>query len=165
MSTEWIGKILPTIGTLLGGPLGGAAVEAAANALGLSDKTKGAVEKALASGNLTAEQMAALQAADLNLKTRMAELGIEAEKLKMADSNSARTMQMSTGSWVPAALAVVVTVGYFGILIGLMTGDLKLWDNSAMTLLLGALTTAWGSVIAFYYGASHVPVSNVDSKK
>lgn len=165
MSTEWVGKILPTIGTLLGGPLGGLAVEAAANALGLSDKTKGAVEKALASGQLSVEQMASLQAADLNLKTKMAELGIEAEKLSQLDKQGAREMQMNTGSWVPAALAVVVTVGYFGILIGLMTGDLKLWDNSAMTLLLGALTTAWGSVIAFYYGASHVPASSVQDKK
>jgi hypothetical protein len=162
---SWINQILPTIGTLLGGPLGGAAVEAVGKALGISDATADKVQKALSSGNLSAEQIAALQAADLQLKTRMAELGIEAEKLSQLDKQGARQMQMSTGSWVPAALAIVVTVGYFSILIGLMTGDLKLWDNSAMTLLLGALTTAWGSVIAFYYGASHIPTPSVQSKK
>lgn len=153
---NWIKSILPTIGTLLGGPLGGAAVEAVGKALGMSDATSDKVQKMLSSGQLSADQMAALQAADLQLKTRMAELGIDAEKVAHADRDSARTMQSHTGSWVPAALAVVVTVGYFGILLGLMTGDLKLWDNSAMTLLLGALTTAWGSIVAFYYGASHV---------
>lgn len=162
---SWINQILPTIGTLLGGPLGGVAVEAVGKALGISDATADKVQKALSSGNLSAEQIAALQAADLQLKTRMAELGIEAEKLSQLDKQGARQMQMSTGSWVPAALAIVVTVGYFSILIGLMTGDLKLWDNSAMTLLLGALTTAWGSVIAFYYGASHTPPPSVQSKK
>jgi len=156
---EWIGKILPTIGTLLGGPLGGAAVEAVGKALGMSDATTDKVQKALNSGNLSAEQIAALQAADLQLKTRMAELGIEAEKLTQADRSSARAMQTSLGSMVPSILAFILTVGYFGILIGLMTGDLKLWDNSAMTLLLGALTTAWGSMIAFYYGASHQPTT------
>ena len=156
---EWIGKILPTIGTLLGGPLGGAAVEAVGKALGMSDATTDKVQKALNSGNLSAEQIAALQAADLQLKTRMAELGIEAEKLTQADRSSARAMQTSLGSMVPSILAFILTVGYFGILIGLMTGDLKLWDNSAMTLLLGALTTAWGSMIAFYYGASHQPIT------
>jgi len=156
MTTSWISKILPTIGSLLGGPLGGAAVEAAGRALGLSDATADKVQRALTSGQLSADQMAALQAADLQLKTRMAELGIDAEKVAQADRESARSMQVRTGSWVPAALACVVTVGYFGILLGLMTGDLKLWDNSAMTLLLGALTTAWGSIVAFYYGASHV---------
>jgi hypothetical protein len=154
---DWLNKILPTIGTLLGGPLGGAAVDAVGKALGMSDATADKVQRALTSGNLSAEQIAALQAADLQLKTRMAELGIDAEKIAQADRASARGMQQATGSWVPAALACVVTVGYFGILLGLMTGDLKLWDNSAMTLLLGALTTAWGSIVAFYYGASHAP--------
>ena len=155
MNTSWISQILPTIGSLLGGPLGGAAVEAAGRALGLSDATADKVQRALASGQLSADQMAALQAADLQLKTRMAELGIDAEKVAQADRDSARSMQKTTGSWVPSALACVVTVGYFGILLGLMTGDLKLWDNSAMTLLLGALTSAWGSIVAFFYGASH----------
>lgn len=161
---EWVKKILPTIGNLLGGPLGGAAVSAVAGALGISEPTQEKIQKALSSGQLTAEQMAQLQAADLQLKTRMAELGIEAEKLVQEDRASARKMQSDTGSWVPAALAVAVTVGYFGILLGLMTGDLKLWDNSAMTLLLGALTTAWGSIVAFYYGASHSPVAPTDKK-
>jgi transposase-like protein len=161
---DWVKQILPTIGTLLGGPLGGAAVSAVAGALGISEPTQEKITKALSSGQLTAEQMAALQAADFQLKTRMAELGIEAEKLSQADRSSARQMQEHTGSWVPAALAVAVTVGYFGILLGLMTGDLKLWDNSAMTLLLGALTTAWGSIVAFYYGASHSPPVSNDKK-
>lgn len=162
---EWVSKILPTIGTLLGGPLGGMAAEAVGKVLNLEGATTEKIQKALASGNLSAEQMAALQAADLNLKTKMAELGIEVEKLNQADRSSARQMQTTTGSWVPSALAMTVTVGYFGILIGLMTGDLKLWDNPAMTILLGALTTAWGSMTAFYYGASHQPNSPPSSDK
>lgn len=154
---SWISKVLPTIGTLLGGPLGGIAVDAVGKALGMSDATSDTVKKVLTSGNLSAEQIAALQAADLQLKTKMAELGIEAEKLAQADRSSARQMLVASGSLIQSVLAVVLTVGYFGILIGLMTGDLKLWDNPAMTLLLGALTTAWGSMIGFYYGASHQP--------
>ena len=152
---SWIGNILPTIGTLLGGPLGGMAAEAAGKALGLSDTTTDNIKKVLSSGNLSADQIASLQAADLALKTKMAELGIEAEKLAQEDRSSAREMQVRVGSWVPAILTIITTVGYFGILIGLMTGDLKLWDNPAMTLLLGALTTAWGSIIAYYFGASN----------
>lgn len=154
---DWIKSILPTIGTLLGGPLGGAAVSAVASALNISEPTQEKIEKMLKSGQLTAEQMAALQAADLQLKTRMAELGIESEKLNQIDRASARQMQMAIGSSVPAVLTIIVTIGYFGILIGLMTGDLKLWDNSAMHMLIGALTTAWGSMIAYYFGASHLP--------
>jgi len=152
---NWIKSILPTIGTLLGGPLGGAAVEAAAKALGMSDATADKVQRALTSGNLTAEQMAALQAADLNLKTRMAELGIDAERLAQEDRASARKMQTATGSWVPPVLACVVTAGFFGILFGLLTGDLKLWESTTLSLLIGSLSTAFSAVLAFYYGASH----------
>jgi len=151
---SWISSILPTIGTLLGGPLGGAAVDAVGKALGMSDATEDQVKKMLSSGQLSADQMAALQKADLELKTRMAELGIDAEKIAQADRASARDMQSTTHSWVPSTLAIAVTCGYFGILIGLMSKKLELGSDGAMTLLLGALTTAWGSIVAYYYGAS-----------
>ena len=154
---SFLNKILPTIGNLLGGPLGGAAVEAAAKALGMSDATADKVQKALTSGNLTADQIAALQAADLQLKTRMAELGIDAERLAQEDRINARKMQTSTNSWVPSVLACTVTVGFFGILLGLLTGDLKLWESTTLSLLIGSLSTAFSAVLAFYYGASHVP--------
>jgi hypothetical protein len=154
---DFLKKLLPTIGHLLGGPLGGAAVEAAGKALGLSDATTEKVQKALTSGNLTAEQIAALQAADLQLKTRMAELGIDAEKLAQEDRMSARNMQTAMASWVPPVLACGVTLGFFGILIGLLTGDLKLWESTTLSLLIGSLSTAFSSVLAFYYGASHKP--------
>ena len=151
---SWISSILPTIGTLLGGPLGGAAVDAVGKALGMSDATEDKVKKMLSSGTLSADQMAALQKADLELKTRMAELGIDAEKIAQADRASARDMQSTTHSWVPSTLAIAVTCGYFGILIGLMSKRLELGTDGAMTRLLGALTTAWGSIVAYYYGAS-----------
>jgi hypothetical protein len=137
--------------------LGGAAVEAAAKALGISEPTADKIQKALTSGNLSADQIAALQAADLQLKTRMAELGIDAEKLAQADRASAREMQTQSGSWVPSTLAVGVTVGYFTILVGLMSHKFEIANSEGLTLLLGSLTTAWGSIVAFYYGASHLP--------
>ena len=153
---DWVKQILPTIGNILGGPLGGAAVVAVADALGINEPTKAKIEKALTSGQLTAEQMAALQAADLQLKTKMAEMGIKAEELQQADRANARAMQQGTGSWVPAALACTVTAGFFGILVGLMTGDLKLWDHAGLTLLIGSLSTSWAAVVSFYYGSSHI---------
>ena len=116
---EWIKKILPTIGGLLvpGSPLVGAAVQAVAGALGISEPTQDKIQKALSSGQLTAEQMAALQQADLALKTKMAELGIKAEEIAAADRDSARKMQMTTGSLVPAILSSTITIGFFSIFI------------------------------------------------
>lgn len=154
---SWISQILPTIGTLLGGPLGAAAVEACASALGISDATEDKIKRALNSGQLSADQMAALQTADAQLKIKLAELGIDAQKLEQADRASAREMQVKTGSHTQAILATFVTVGFFGILIGLMTGDLKTWDNSGLQMLIGSLGTSWGMVVSFYYGSSHSP--------
>jgi len=152
---DWIKQILPTIGNILGGPLGGAAVSAVAGALGISEPTKEKIEKALTSGQLTAEQMAALQAADLNLKTRMAELGIEAEKLQQVDRASARQMQVSTGSVVPHILAVLFVAFYLAIVSLLLTGQMKLWENSTLTMLLGGVTSGVTMILGFYFGASH----------
>lgn len=157
LKMNWLKTILPTISTVLGGPLAGAAVEAVAGVLGISDATADKVQKALTSGTLSADQMAALQAADVQLKTRMAELGIDAEKIAAADRDSARKMQTETHSWVPSVLACAVTIGFFGILIGLLTGDLKLWESTTLSLLIGSLSTAFSAVLAFYYGASHSP--------
>ena len=154
---DFLKKLLPTIGHLLGGPLGGAAIEAAGKALGLSNATADKVQKALTSGNLTAEQIAALQAADLQLKTRMAELGIDAEKLAQEDRASARKMQTNTGSWVPAALAMTLTGSYLTIICLLLTGDMKLWSDPTLTLLLGGLTSGFTAVLGFYFGSSHKP--------
>ena len=153
---DWLVKLLPTIGSLLvpGGPLLGAAVEAVGGALGLSEKTEQSVKDVLNSGRLTPEAMQALKQADNDLRLKLEELGIKAEELAVKDRGDARAMQASTHSWVPSALACVVTVGFFAILIGLLTGWLKLWESTTLSLLIGSLSTAFSSVLAFYYGAS-----------
>ena len=70
-----IGAVAPWIGTALGGPLGGMAVEAAANALGISEKTTDAVKQALSGA--TPEQMLALKNADQTFALQMQALGFK----------------------------------------------------------------------------------------
>jgi hypothetical protein len=55
---------------------------------------------------------------------------------------------------LPATLALLVTVGFFGILSYMVYGNWKASDNPALLLLLGALSTSWGSIINFYFGSS-----------
>lgn len=152
-----IGTVAPWIGTALGGPLGGMAVEAAANALGLSDKTVEAVKGALAGA--TPEQMLALKQADQSFALQMQKLGYEnLEKLAALDvenTKDARAMQIATHSPVPAVLAVLITLGFFGVLIGMMANTLTTSDNQALLIMLGALGAAWGAVVNYYFGSSH----------
>ena len=151
-----VSTVAPWIGTALGGPLGGMAVEAAANALGLNDKTVDAVKSALS--GVTPEQMLALKKADHEFALQMQTLGFknvaDMEDIAAGDRASARSMQTSKPSIVPALLSFSVTVGYFGILVGLLMGKLKVDDSQALLLMLGSLGTAWGMVMAFWFGTT-----------
>jgi hypothetical protein len=61
-------------------------------------------------------------------------------------------MQIETKSRIPGVMAIVVTIGFFGILIGLMLETFKTSD--ALMLMLGSLGTAWTGIIAYYFGSS-----------
>lgn len=154
--TTILKTVAPWIGTALGGPLGGMAVEAAANALGLGAKTTDALKQALSGA--TPEQMLALKQADQQFQIQMQALGFkqitDLEAIAAGDRKDARAMQVANRSLVPAGLSVLVTVGYFGILIGMMTGKLEVSDQQVMLMMLGSLTTAWGVVMAFWFGTT-----------
>jgi cation transporter-like permease len=146
---EWLKTLAPTLATAFGGPLAGMAVSAVAKAIGCDpDEVQGIIS----SGKLTAEQVASIQLAELELKKQAQSMNLDFAKLIAEDKKSARDMQIATKSWIPALLAVFVTIGFFGILLGLMTEHFKTSD--ALMLMLGSLATAWTGVMAFYFGSS-----------
>jgi hypothetical protein len=61
-------------------------------------------------------------------------------------------MQAETRSYLPAILAIAVTLGFFGILVGMMLEGFK--TSEALMIMLGSLGTAWTGIIAFYFGSS-----------
>lgn len=152
-----ISTVAPWIGTALGGPLGGMAVEAAASALGVSDKTADAVKQALA--GVTPDQMLALKKADQDFALQMQALGFkqvtDLEAIAAGDRKDARDMQRATRSVMPAVLSCVVTAGFLGLLTGMMLGVLHVSDSQALLLMLGALGAAFGAVIQFWFGTTH----------
>ena len=146
---DWLKSIAPTIFTAIGGPLGGLAYEAVSKVMGVSqDDAKTMLE----SGKLSADQIASIQQAEIALKAKAQELGLDFEKLAVEDRASARQMQSATHSWIPPFLAVGITVGFFGILYALMTD--KVTKSDELMIMLGSLSTAWTGVIAFYFGSS-----------
>lgn len=147
---DWLKTVLPTLATALGGPLAGAAAMFVADKMGMSESTVDAV-KAVVTG-ATPEQLVQLKTIDADLQKFFASLGIRIEEVAAADRANARDMLKVTRSWVPAALSAGVTAGYFSVLVGMMAGLLKLDDSQALLLMLGSLTTAWGMVMAFWFG-------------
>lgn len=146
---EWLKQIAPTIATALGGPLAGLAVDAVSKAIGIDPKD---VNKTIADGKLNADQIAKIKEAEIAMAARAQELGLDFAKLAVDDRKSAREMQTATQSWIPGTMAIAVTIGFFGILTGLMTEHFKTSD--ALMLMLGSLGTAWTGIISFYYGSS-----------
>lgn len=127
-----------------------------------SDKAADAASKVVeiaqaVTGRPAAEAVAALQADPaLVLQFRQAVMAQEADldKAYLADRRSARDMLKATGSNMPAVLSIAVTMGYFGILCGMLSGLLKVSDSQALLLLLGSLSMAWGMVMAFWFGTT-----------
>jgi hypothetical protein len=146
---EWLKSVAPTIASALGGPLAGLAVEAVSKAIGIDPKD---VQSTIDSGKLTSEQIGQIKLAEIEMAARAQELGLDFEKLSVQDRSSARDMQSATRSMIPSVLAMLVTVGFFGILVGLMTEQFKTSD--ALMMMLGSLGTAWTGIIAFYFGSS-----------
>lgn len=147
--------IAPTIATVLGGPLAGMAVSVIGDVMGVSDPTQEKIAEMFNSGKMTGDQIAQLRMAEQQLVAKLKELDIDLERIHAGDRDSARKMQAATQSRVPGALAIAVTLGFFGILFGMMTGELRAsGDTEALLIMLGALGAAFGAVINFYYGSS-----------
>lgn len=148
-----LGQIAPTIATALGGPLAGIAVKTLSSVLlGHEGGTEEDISAAMASAS--PDQLAALKKIDADFKAHMKELDIDLERIAAGDRDSARQMQMANKDWVPKVLAVVITLGFFGILIWMLLNGMPKTGTEALLMMLGALGTAWTGVVNFYYGSS-----------
>ena len=147
---EWLKQIAPTIATALGGPLAGMAVSAVSKAIGV-DPDK--VEDIISNNKLTADQVAQIKIAEIELAKQAQELGLNFAKLEVEDRKSAREMQATTRSMMPPILAGAVTLGFFAIMT-LMFFNKVDSNNPAILMMLGSLGTAWTGIIAYYFGSS-----------
>ena len=148
-----LGSVAPTLATALGGPLAGLAVKSLSKALlGAEDFSEEAVIDAMATAS--PEQLAAVKKIDADFKVQMKSLDIDLERIAVDDRKSARTMQTETKDWIPRALAVSVTLGYFGIIAYVLVSGLPMNGSEVLLMLLGTLSAGWTGVMAFYFGSS-----------
>lgn len=148
--------VAPWIGTALGGPLGGLAVEAAANALGLTSKTTDAVKAAISGA--TPEQLLALKNADQEFQLQMQALGFkneaDLEAIAAGDRDSARKMQTATPSFVPALLTCFVVGAFTATLILLLKFDVPTTNRDIVVYMIGQLSGGFTSALAFWLGTT-----------
>ena len=148
---DWLNQIAPGIATALGGPLAGLAVTAVSKALGIDEKD---VQKTIETGKLSADQLASLKQAELELQAKAQELGLNFEKLAVDDRKSARDMQISTKSFVPALLSILIVVAWALIQYFLLTHIIAQEMRELVARVLGTLDGALMLVLSFYFGSS-----------
>lgn len=151
--TDTLKSVAPTVATALLGPLGGAAVTAIGSIFGVDGATTDKIKKIITDGQMTPEQVSQLKALEMQYQDNEKERGFKYAELATDNTKDARQMQSTVRSWIPGALAIGVTVGFFGILAAMLYG-VKVNDNNALLILLGSLGTSWGAVINFYFGSS-----------
>jgi hypothetical protein len=147
---DWLKQIAPTIATAMGGPLAGMAVSAISKAIGVDPEKVGDL---ISSNKLSADQIAQVKIAEIELQKQAQELGLNFEKLEVEDRKSARDMQATTRSMMPPLLAGLVTVGFFSIMVMMFFNKIDS-GNPAILMMLGSLGTAWTGIIAYYFGSS-----------
>lgn len=146
--------VAPTIASAVGGPLAGMAVRTISDALlGKPDGTE--EELAQAALGATPEQLLALKKAEQDFIVQMRELDIDLERIGNQDRDSARNREIKLKDVTPKVLAAIITVGYFGVLFWMLNYGLPSNGGSeAMLVMLGTLGTAWGGIVAYYFGSS-----------
>ena len=150
MLKNLVGAVAPTIGTALGGPMGGMAANMIADVLGVPNNPK-SIEKGLAEA--TPEQMLKLKKAEQEFEVQMKELDVDVFKLEVADTQDAR--KNFSKDWT-ARIMGVATVGGFLAYIFLVTLQPPEQNSEALiNLVLGYLGGLASAVISFYFGASN----------
>jgi hypothetical protein len=154
---DWMSTLralAPTVASAFLGPLGGIAVAAVGNLLGVSEATQDKIASAIQSGQLTPEQIGKLKELELQYQENEKERGFKYSELEFKDRDSARTMQVATRSTTPTVLTYVVTLGFFGIL-GWMLYDDSVVNSPPLLIMLGTLGTAWTACVSFWVGTTN----------
>lgn len=151
-----IKTVAPWIGTAIGGPLGGMAVEAVASAMGLSEKTVDAVKQAIS--GMSPEQALALKKADQDFAAQMQALGFkqvtDLESIAAADRKSAREMQVANKSPMPALITCFVGTAFVVTLFVLFYVAIPAGNRDIIVYMCGQLAAAFAACLAFWVGTT-----------
>ena len=155
-----VSGIAPTLGMALGGPVGGAAVSFALDALGIkpsgnAEDNERLLEESVK--NASPDQLLALRKADNDFKIRMKELGIKEKDLAYKDIASARKREIKVGGWSNPILAGIVVVGFFAVVWMVLSGGLGAMDKAGIAFagtVVGYVSAKADQVISYYFGSS-----------
>lgn len=168
-----IASTAPKLAEALGGPLAGAATQLIARAiLKKSPALSGAEGVEVSdqfdeippillddylyqkSRNLTAQDLLALQQAEVTFNQSFWQAKYDSESLAVADRKNARARQKEMRDITPSVLGSLVILGFFVVLAVMVTQNLPKGSESEFSIMLGALATMTAAVVNYFFGSS-----------
>ena len=148
-----VGAIAPSLATALGGPLAGVAVREIGGKL-LGNEQASEDQVAAAISGATPEQLAELKKIDADFEKRMAELGIELEKLDAGDRSDARARQVAMKDHTPNILGAIILLGFFTVMGVFIFHEVPDSAREIVLRALGTLDAMATGVVWFFFGSS-----------
>lgn len=156
----FVAAAAPTIAGLLGGPMASMGVQALEGVFGIAPGTTATNPEPLttAIANMTPDTAVKLAQIDADLKTKLAQGGIDLAKLGIDDTANARAREIAVKDKTPAVLGGFTVIATFALIGAFAAGYLPaLTDPKAAGmagLLVGMLVSEAKQVYAYYFGSS-----------
>ena len=144
-----IGAVAPTLGTALGGPMGGMAANMISEVLGCDPEPK-KIQKAIEQA--TPEQLAELKKVETDFEIKMKELDVDLFALETADIQDARGKFGK--DWTARIIGIFVVGGFMGYIFLVTVQPPEQNTEALINLVLGYLGGLASAIISFYFGAS-----------
>ncbi|MFZ2287602.1 MAG: hypothetical protein WAV93_11505 [Bacteroidales bacterium] len=148
-------NLAPTVATAFLGPLGGVAISAVGDLLGITDATKTKIADAIQAGQMTPEQIGKLRELEMQYQNEEKDRGFKYAELAFKDVDSARSMAITTQSITPTLLTWIVValcLTFEGILMFSATPPGA--DPIIIGRILGTLDSALIMVLSFWFGST-----------
>lgn len=149
-------SLAPTVATAILGPLGGVAVSAIGELLGVSEATQDKIAEVIKTGQMTPEQISALKRLELEYLNTEKERGFKYAELAFKDRDSARQANVSGGTqnklfWLSLVL-LTVTLGCEVLV--LFYGYPSTVDQIVVGRVLGLMDSVALLVLGYWFGSS-----------
>ena len=145
-----VGSLAPTIGTALGGPIGGMAANILSEALGVKADPQ-SIEQAI--HNATPQQLLELKKAEKDFEVQMKELDVDIFRLETVEKQDAR--KTFNKDWTARIMGIAVVGGFMGYIFLVTLQPPEQNSEALINLVLGYLGGLASAVISFYFGASN----------
>jgi len=147
-----IGAVAPTLGSALGGPMGGMAANMISEVLGCDPEPK-KINQAMQAA--TPEQLAELKKVETDFDIKMKELEVDIYALETADIQDARSR--FSKDWTSRIMGTLIVCGFLGYIFLVTLQPPEQNSEALINLVLGYLGGLASAVISFYFGSSHKP--------